>query len=149
MRASWGFSSFRPCVLSLRMGYENTGLRGGGLREHALRNVQQGFHRSGFRQSTDTGASHMNPQQVATQLSPREFIQLCTIVDAHYALGNDLIEEKVERVGRQVRFDVISVERDEENIVVIVNTHGDNRKKVRMKSKYAPASTAPGEAMTA
>lgn len=91
----------------------------------------------------------MNPQQVATQLSPREFIQLCTIVDAHYALGNDLIEEKVERVGRQVRFDVISVERDEENIVVIVNTHGDNRKKVRMKSKYAPASTAPGEAMTA
>jgi hypothetical protein len=45
----------------------------------------------------------MNPSQTASALAPREFILLCSYLDAHY--------------GPQTKFEVLSVERNLEGLV--------------------------------
>jgi hypothetical protein len=66
--------------------------------------------------------------QLACELNPREFIQLCAALDNFFA--NDLIKT----YPRGVRFDVLEVTRTEDALVIVVDLGSGAYKKVTLKT---------------
>ena len=75
----------------------------------------------------------LSAREVAELLSMREFLQLCALVDLY-------VVNVKKKEAKQVKFDVLSIEREEGGITVLVDIGDEQLKKVRMKDKVKTAS---------